>query len=58
MVSIFKEIQEQPERIFDMLRVEIKETIGLFLSKLMETELPHFLHGNGMDMVKETLIIA
>lgn len=26
VVSIFKEIREQPERIFDMIRVELKET--------------------------------
>jgi len=53
VVSIFKEIQEQPERIFEMIRVEIKENVGEYLSKLMDVELTHFLgreryeHGQG-----------
>jgi len=53
VVNIFKEIQEQPERIFDMIRVEIRENVGQYLSKLMDTELTHFLgrewyeHGQG-----------
>jgi putative transposase len=28
VVSIFKEIQQQPENIFEMIRVEIKESVG------------------------------
>jgi len=53
VVSIFKEIQEQPERIFEMIRVEIRENVGEYLSKLMDMELSHFLgrewyeHGQG-----------
>ncbi len=53
VVSIFKEIQEQPERIFEMIRVEIKDNVGQYLSKLMDLELTHFLgrkwyeHGQG-----------
>ena len=53
VISIFKEIQEQPERIFDMIRVEIRENVGEYLSKLMDMELTHFLgrewyeHGHG-----------
>jgi len=53
VVSIFKEIQEQPERIFEMIRVEIRENVGEYLSKLMDVELTHFLgreryeHGQG-----------
>ena len=53
VVSIFKEIQNQPERIFDMIRVEVREHVGQYLSKLMDTELTHFLgrewyeHGRG-----------
>ena len=43
VVSIFKEIQEQPERIFEMIRVEIRENVGEYLSKLMDVELTHFL---------------
>ena len=53
VVSIFKEIQEQPERIFEMIRIEIRENVGEYLSKLMDVELTHFLgreryeHGQG-----------
>jgi len=43
VVEIFKEIQEQPKRIFEMIRVEIKEDVGQYLSKLMEVELTRFL---------------
>ena len=53
VVSIFKEIQEQPEKLFEMIRVEIRENVGEYLSKLMDMELTHFLgrewyeHGQG-----------
>ena len=42
VVSIFKEIQEQPENIFDMIRVEIRENVGEYLSRLMDAGLTHF----------------
>lgn len=53
VVSLFKEIQEQPEQLFEMIRVEIRENVGEYLSKLMDLELTHFLgrewyeHGQG-----------
>jgi len=53
VVAIFKEIQEQPERIFEMIRVEIRENVGEYLSKLMDMERTEFLerewyeHGHG-----------
>ena len=43
VMSIFKEIQEQPKQIFEMIRVEMKENVGQYLSKLMKMELTHFL---------------
>jgi putative transposase len=43
VVEIFKEIQEQPKRIFEMIRVEMKENVGQYLTKLMEMELTRFL---------------
>ncbi|MFH1629378.1 MAG: IS256 family transposase [Pseudomonadota bacterium] len=43
VVSVFKEIQEQPERIFEMIRVEVRENVGEYLSKLMDMELTRFL---------------
>jgi len=53
VVSIFKEIQEQPEKIFEMIRIEIRENVGEYLSKLMDMERTQFLarewyeHGQG-----------
>jgi len=53
VVSIFKEIQEKPDRIFEMIRVEIREGVGEYLSRLMDVELTNFLgrdwykHGEG-----------
>ena len=53
IISIFKEISGQPEKIFKMIRSEIKENVGEYLSKLIEIELTEFLgrefyeHGKG-----------
>ena len=43
VLKIFKEIQAQPERIFDTIRVDIRESIGEYLSKMMEVKPTHFL---------------
>ena len=43
VVSIFKEMQEQPERLFEIIRVEIRQTVGRYLSEMMNVELSHFL---------------
>ena len=43
VVSIFKEIQKQPEKVFEMIRVEIRKSVGRYLSKMMEMELTDFL---------------
>lgn len=42
-VEIFKEIQEQPEKLFEMIRFDIKETVGQYLTAMMGAELTHFL---------------
>ena len=41
--DIFNSIQRTPGKIFDMLRVDIKESVGNYLSELMRVELTHFL---------------
>jgi putative transposase len=43
VVGVCKELQEQPERIFEMIRVEIRGNVGEYLSKLMDMELTRFL---------------
>ena len=52
VVSIFKEIQEQPERIFEMIRVEIRENVGGYLSELMKVELTRFLGRESYERVE------
>jgi len=29
IVSVFKEIQQQPERIYELIRTEVRENVGL-----------------------------
>jgi len=43
IVDLFKEIKEQPGQIFEMIRIDIRDTIGTYLSELMDAELTHFL---------------
>jgi putative transposase len=43
VVSIFKGIQEQPERLFEMIRIDVRETVGQYLTAMMDAELTHFL---------------
>jgi len=53
VVEMFKEIQTQPEKLFEMIRVDIRETVGSYLSSLMDIDLARFLgrewyeHGQG-----------
>lgn len=41
--EIIKQINKQPESLFEMIRETVKENVGQYLSELMETELTHFL---------------
>lgn len=43
VVNIFKEIQKQPEKLFEMIRLDIRETVGKYLTAMMDAELSHFL---------------
>jgi putative transposase len=43
LTKVFKEIQAQPERIFEMMRAEMNHGIGEYLTELMRAELSHFL---------------
>jgi putative transposase len=43
VVEIFKEIKEQPQRLFEMIRFDIRETVGQYLTAMMNAELSHFL---------------
>lgn len=43
LVETFKEIQKQPEKLFEMIRLDIRETVGQYLTSLMNAELTGFL---------------
>lgn len=41
--EIFKEIEAKPEKLFEMIRVDVRESIGEYLSQMMGIELTHYL---------------
>lgn len=43
VVEMFKEIQEQPEKVFEMIRLDMRKTVGQYLTQLMRAELTAFL---------------
>ncbi|MGA2533911.1 MAG: transposase [Candidatus Aminicenantales bacterium] len=43
LTKVFKEIQAQPERIFEMMRAEMNQGIAEYLTELMRAERSHFL---------------
>jgi putative transposase len=42
-VRVFKEIQEQPQKLFEMIRFDVREAVGRYLTDMMGAELTHFL---------------
>ena len=50
VVSFFKEIQEQPEKLFEMIRVDMRHSVGEYLSELMDME-----YGNDLFSWKRAL---
>ena len=52
VVDIFKEIQEQPDQLYEMIRADIRDTIGQYLSGLMDAELTHFLGRKPYERLK------
>ena len=43
VVQVFKEIQEQPGKILEMIRADIPKAVGGYLSEVMQIELTRFL---------------
>lgn len=43
VVEICKEIQRYPESLFEMIRTDVREAVGRYLSEMMKTELTQFL---------------
>ena len=43
IADIFKEIQERPGLLFEMIRLDIREVVGNYLTAMMNAELTHDL---------------
>ncbi len=43
VLELIKEVQRSPEGLFEMMRMNLKESVGQYLSELMKIELDHFL---------------
>ena len=43
IAEIFKEIQERPGQLFEMIRLDIREVVGNYLTAMMNAELTHYL---------------
>jgi len=43
LVEVFKEIQKQPEQIFEMIRLDVREIVGDYITAMMGAELTCFL---------------
>jgi putative transposase len=43
VAELINQIRHAPESLFEMIRANVQETVGQYLSKLMDVELTHFL---------------
>ena len=43
IAEIFKVIQEQPEQLFEMIRLDVREIVGKYLTAMMDAELTRFM---------------
>lgn len=53
IVSIFKEIQTQPEKVFELIRLDVRDAVGKYLSEMMNAELTHFLGRKPYERTEE-----
>jgi len=42
-VNIFREIKEPPDKLYELIRTDIRETTGHYISSLMDAWIAHFL---------------
>ena len=42
-LELINEIRKQPSDLFEMIRTDVKESVGHYMSELMDTELTDFL---------------
>lgn len=43
VIEIFNEIQKKPEALFEMIRLDLRQTVGEYLTSIMNAELTHFM---------------
>jgi len=43
VMNLINEIRKEPDSLFEMIRENVQETVGQYLSSLMDTEMTHFL---------------
>ncbi len=53
VIQVFKEIQEQPGKILEMVRTDMPKAIGGYLSEVMQLELTRFLGRKPYERVEE-----
>ena len=53
VAGLFKEIQKQPEKLFEMIRVDLRHSVGEYLSKLMEMERSCFLGRERYERIED-----
>jgi len=53
VIQVFKEIQEQPEKILEMVRADMPQAVGGYLSEIMRLELTKFLGRQPYERVEE-----
>ncbi|MCL4546862.1 MAG: IS256 family transposase [Deltaproteobacteria bacterium] len=54
IVTLFKEIQKEPSKMFELIRTNIKEQVGNYISELLDIELKDHLKRNRYERSTET----
>ena len=52
-MQLFKEIQERPEKILEMVKADIPQAVGGYLSEMMRLELTKFLGRQPYERAEE-----
>ena len=54
VVQVFKEIQEQPEKILEMVKADMPQAVGGYLSEIMRLELTKYLGRQPYERTEES----
>jgi len=53
VIDLINEIKHKPESLFEMIRANVQETVGQYLSTLMDTEMTQFLGRNRYERCED-----